>query len=102
MPVDVTITIDGTKQGELELELLEVVVDTNLHMPAMFSITVTDVLDESGKLEYADSDTFRVGAKVEIGVETDDKSEKALTRVQRILNKMDSKTEPIPLSIQSP
>ncbi|MEE8392261.1 MAG: VgrG-related protein [Anaerolineae bacterium] len=73
MPIDVTITINGTEQKELELDLLEAVVDTNLHLPAMFSITVTDTIDnDTGKLKYTDADTFQVGAEVKIEVETDE------------------------------
>ena len=73
MPDDVTITIDGTKQ-ELGLDLVEVVVDTNLYLPAMFSLTVEDEVDpQTGKLTYADADTvFKVGAEVKIELETDE------------------------------
>ena len=35
-----------------------------------------------------------------IGVDTDDSNEKALSKVRRMLDKMKSKTEPIPLSVQ--
>lgn len=78
MPDDIIITIDGTRQTELELDLIEAVVDTNLHLPAMFSITVKDELDpENGKLKYTDADTFQVGAEVKIEIETDEIWEEA-------------------------
>jgi NtrC-family two-component system sensor histidine kinase KinB len=35
-----------------------------------------------------------------IGIDTDDSKEKALSKARRMLTKMDSKTEPIPLSVQ--
>ena len=73
MPANVIITIDGKRQEDIELDLTEVVVDTNLYLPAMFSLTVKDTLDpQSDKLKYTDADTFKVGAEVKIEVETDE------------------------------
>ncbi len=74
MPESVIITINGREQTDLGLDLLEVVVDTHLYMPAMFTITVKDELDpQTGKLTYADADdVFKVGAEVKIEVETDE------------------------------
>jgi uncharacterized protein involved in type VI secretion and phage assembly len=72
MPENVFITING-RQEDLGLNLLEVTVDTNLYMPAMFSITVKDELDpNTGKLSYTDSDTFKPGSEVKIEIETDE------------------------------
>ncbi len=72
MPELVILTIDGKKQ-KLDFDLQRVEVDTNLHLPAMFSLTLKDELDlQSGKLRYADTDTFKVGAEVKIEVETDE------------------------------
>ena len=73
MPENVIITIDGKKQ-DLGVDLQRVEVDTNLHMPAMFTITVRDDLDRSaGKLTYGDVDSvFKVGAEVKIELETDE------------------------------
>jgi uncharacterized protein involved in type VI secretion and phage assembly len=50
------------------------VVDTNLHLPAMFSVTVEDHIDRhTGKLQYADTDDiFKVGAEVKIEIETEE------------------------------
>ncbi|NLF02228.1 MAG: VgrG-related protein [Anaerolineales bacterium] len=74
MPDVVTITVNGTKQEDLSLDLLELEVDTHAHLPAMFTITVDDELDlATGKLTYADADTvFKVGAEVKIELETDE------------------------------
>ena len=74
MPDDIIITIGGKKQEELRLDLIEAVVDTDLHMPGMFSLTVKDELDlQAGKLVYADADdVFKVGAEVKIEIETDE------------------------------
>lgn len=69
----ITITINGKKLKGLS-NLIEVVVDTNLHLPNMFSILISDELDSrSGKLTYTDSDeTFKLGAEVKIEIETGD------------------------------
>jgi phage baseplate assembly protein gpV len=73
MPETVTITINGVKKDDLKDDLLEVAVDTNLYMPAMFSITVKDVLDsKTGKLAYTDAEVFKPGAEVKIEIETDE------------------------------
>ncbi len=72
MPSDVIITVNGTKPTDLEGDLREVVVDTNLYLPAMFTIDVQDELDlQTGKLKYTDANTFEVGAEVKIEIETD-------------------------------
>ena len=72
MPEQITISIDG-RPAELVLDLLEVIVDTNLHLPAMFTITVQDEYDHStSSLKYADANTFSLGAQVKIEVETDE------------------------------
>jgi uncharacterized protein involved in type VI secretion and phage assembly len=73
MPDDIIISVDGRQQSDLELDLVETVVDTNLFLPAMFSITLKDELDpNTGKLKYIDADTFKVGAEVKIEIETDE------------------------------
>jgi uncharacterized protein involved in type VI secretion and phage assembly len=73
MPDNLIITLDGKVQKDLELDLVEAVVDTNLFLPAMFSLTLKDEPDEhTHKLQYTDSDTFKVGAEVKIELETDE------------------------------
>jgi uncharacterized protein involved in type VI secretion and phage assembly len=73
MPTNVMITANGKLLREVEGDLRELLVDTNLHLPAMFAITLVDELDrKTGKLKYTDSDTFKVGVEVKIEVETDD------------------------------
>ncbi len=74
MPDYVNIAIDGKQPQGLDLDLVEVVVDTNLYLPGMFTITVQDDIDpQSGKLAYADVDTvFKVGAEVKIEAGTDE------------------------------
>jgi uncharacterized protein involved in type VI secretion and phage assembly len=73
MPSDVIISVNGRKQTDIEGDLLEVIVDTNLYLPAMFTITLQDDRDESsGDLQYTDADTFKVGAEVKIEIETDE------------------------------
>jgi phage protein D/phage baseplate assembly protein gpV len=73
MPTYVTTTVNGSIQRELEADLRELVVDTNLHLPAMFAITLVDEFDrKTSKLQYTDSDTFKVGAEVKIELQTDE------------------------------
>ncbi len=73
MPEQVIITINGREHEDLERDLVEMVVDTNVYMPAMFIITLNDVMDPtSGKLRYTDSDVFEVGAEVKIEVRSDE------------------------------
>jgi len=77
MPDNIIITIGGKVQSDIERDLIEVVVDTNLYLPAMFSITLNDDFNDGGKLMYADSDTFKIGAEVKIEIETDEIPEEA-------------------------
>ncbi len=74
MSENINIKVNGRIQEDIEYDLVEVVVDTNYFLPAMFSIIVQDTLDkDSGKLKYTDSDEiFKVGAIVEIEIETDE------------------------------
>jgi uncharacterized protein involved in type VI secretion and phage assembly len=73
MPDRVIVTIDGTEQTRLPAVLMEAVVDTNLYLPAMFSLTVKDEFDrKTEKMAYTDADTFKLGAEVKIEVETDE------------------------------
>jgi uncharacterized protein involved in type VI secretion and phage assembly len=73
MPEKLVIKIDGTAfDPKLNDSLIEVIVDTNLFLSSMFSILVQDDADpDSGKMEYIDSDKFKVGAQVKIEMETD-------------------------------
>jgi len=74
MADNIIIKINGKAQTDLEYDLVEVVVDTNLFLPAMFSIVVQDDYDIAiEKFKYIDSDTiFKVGAEVIIEMETDE------------------------------
>lgn len=73
MPDAIYITVDGKEDSDLQPDLVEVIVDTDLFMPGMFSIMVEDDRSQdTGKLKYTDADTLRVGAEVKIEVETDE------------------------------
>ncbi len=67
----VTLKVNGTAIKDQDLDdLVELVVDTDAFLPAMFSVTLLD--DENEKthsMKYADSDTFKIGAPVEITME---------------------------------
>ena len=73
MPERIVITVDGREQKDIERDLVQVVVDTNVHLPAMFSITLNDEMDpQSGKLLYTDTDVFKLGVEVKIEVRSDE------------------------------
>ena len=74
MAEEFVIKINGQPcDSELHDNLIEVVVDTNLFLPSMFSILVQDDPDpNSGKMKYIDADTFKVGAAVKIEAKTDE------------------------------
>jgi uncharacterized protein involved in type VI secretion and phage assembly len=68
MPENLTITVDGQAQPELEGSLREVLVDTNLYLPAMFAITLVDELDlKTEKLKYIPDEMMTVKAVLIIG-----------------------------------
>ncbi|HEY9076329.1 MAG TPA: VgrG-related protein [Anaerolineaceae bacterium] len=68
MPDVITIKVNGTAQDDLHKDLIEVVVDTSIYLPAMFTILLND--DEStGSYTYIDTDTpFKIGAEVTIEI----------------------------------
>jgi phage protein D/phage baseplate assembly protein gpV len=73
MPEEIKITINGRQQSDLLHNLLEVIVDTSLHMPSMFSLLIQDdEIPETGNMKYTDSETFKVGAAVKIEMKTDE------------------------------
>ncbi|HSM23283.1 MAG TPA: VgrG-related protein [Anaerolineaceae bacterium] len=73
MTEKIIITIDGIKQTTLLDDLLEVVVDTSLTMPSMFSLLIHDDEDnKTSKMKYIDSDTFKIGSMVKISISTDE------------------------------
>jgi phage protein D/phage baseplate assembly protein gpV len=64
----IAITVDGTPlRHEIMDDLVEVIVDSSLHLPGMFIINIHD--DE---FEWLDSDTFKVGKVVKIEMPRDD------------------------------
>lgn len=74
MPEYPIISVNGTAvDAEKTGDLMEVVVDTNLYLPAMFTLTFDDNMDrDTGRLKYTDSDIFKVGTEVKIEIETDE------------------------------
>ncbi|MBN2393293.1 MAG: VgrG-related protein [Anaerolineae bacterium] len=74
MPEYPIITVNGTALDDQKIgDMIEAVVDTNLYLPAMFALTFDDELDQNtGKLKYTDTDTFKVGVEVKIEIETDE------------------------------
>lgn len=71
---DVIITHKGNSQPDFLVDLLEVVVDTNLYLPNMFSIVIEDhEKPDTGQLTYTDGDgVFQLGDEVKIEIETDE------------------------------
>ena len=74
MPESIIISVDGKAQDDLLYYLVEAVVDTNLFMPAMFSLVIQDNFDYSkGTFDFIDSESvFAVGKEVKIEIETDE------------------------------
>lgn len=73
MTEKIIITIDGLKQTTLLDDLLEVLVDTSLTMPSMFSLLIHDDEDpKTNQMKYTDSDTFKIGSLVKISISTDE------------------------------
>lgn len=73
MTEEIKITINGQTPRNLDYDLIEVIVDTNLSMPSMFSLLIKDEEDQkTGKYTYIDSDVFKIGAKVKISITTDE------------------------------
>ncbi len=97
MSENLTIKINGKPQNDIEYDLVEVVVDTNYFLPAMFTIIVQDNLDKaSGKLQYTDSDeVFKVGSPVEIEIETDEIPDASSSVKSTLINGEITSIEPV-------
>jgi phage protein D/phage baseplate assembly protein gpV len=74
MPEQIYIKIDGKNvTEEIYYDLRSIEVDQSLFLPDMFSIHLNDEVDHrTGKLTWADSDTFALGKSVEITLQTDE------------------------------
>ncbi len=80
MTEEIKISIDGKQQTDLFYNLMEVFVDTSLHMPSMFSLLIQDDEDpKTGNMKYTDSETFKVGAAIKIEMKTDELPDEAGT-----------------------
>lgn len=72
MTEEIIIKVDGKEPEDLMYDLIELVVDTNLSMPSMFSLLIQDDEDQkTEKFKYIDSDIFKIGAVVKIEISTD-------------------------------
>lgn len=73
MTEEIIIKVDGKEPTDLIYDLIELVVDTNLSLPSMFSLLIQDDEDQNtGKFNYIDSDIFKIGAVVKIEISTDE------------------------------
>jgi uncharacterized protein involved in type VI secretion and phage assembly len=75
MPEKFTIKISGISDPFLFGDVVEIVVDTNVYLPGMFSILIEDKQAVPGLPALLHTDNvlrFRIGASVEIKVETDE------------------------------
>lgn len=68
--LDFKITVGGSALSEAELtDVLEVTVNTDLHLPGMFTIVLHDApVDTTGKPGYVDLAKFDIGKEVEIAM----------------------------------
>jgi phage protein D/phage baseplate assembly protein gpV len=74
MPEAIIIKIDGKENTDLIYDLTEVVVDTNVFIPAMATLSIHARYDiQSDKFDYIDDENlFKIGAELKITVETDE------------------------------
>jgi len=72
MRQSIFITVNGTKKDEIVYDLIEMMVDTNVHLPSMFRLDIQDYTESgTGKLKYIDSEMLNVGSEIKIEMETD-------------------------------
>ena len=72
MPVKFTLKFSGMSDSSLFGDVVEIVVDTNVYLPGMFTILIEDKQAVPGlpALMYTDNMLkFKIGTSVEIGVE---------------------------------
>jgi len=75
MPAEFKLKINGIPNPEIYGNIQEIVVDTNVFLPAMFTILIKDeqVIPGAPALKYTDNMLmFKVGASIEIEAETDE------------------------------
>jgi uncharacterized protein involved in type VI secretion and phage assembly len=75
MPIEFKLKIDGVSDSEIFGNIYEIVVDTNVFLPGMFTILIEDDQATPGlpALKYTDNMLrFRVGASVEIEAQVDE------------------------------
>ena len=73
MPENFTIKVNGRVIENLDLDLLELEVDTDVFLPTMLTLLLDDRMNESsGTLEYTDSATFPLGAEIKVTIETNE------------------------------
>jgi len=58
-----------TEIAQFKDAVLQIVVDSNLHLPSMFTIELYDELKDSTAYKWIDSSQFALGTDVEISVE---------------------------------
>ncbi|MCA1554893.1 MAG: hypothetical protein LC737_10980, partial [Chloroflexi bacterium] len=64
-----TLKFKGAEISNLQDAVLQIVVDSNLHMPSMFTIELYDELKDQTAFTWIDSTHFALGTEVEISVE---------------------------------
>ena len=81
----------------LSADVVEVVVDTNIFLPAMFMIVIEDTPDPNlGILKYLDSDPrFQIGQPVTVGFEVPDKTTGTIPVLNTIISGEITSIEPI-------
>ena len=73
MPENFIIKVNGQVIQNLDLDLLELEVDTDVFLPTMLTLLLDDHMDDStGMLKYTDSATFSLGTEIKVTIETDE------------------------------
>jgi len=97
MASSIYVKIDGAALPTLiEANIIEVVVDQNAHLPAMFTIVIHDDRDhDSPEFDVTDNDIFDLGKTVKIEVETDEMSGSATIEKVTWINGEITALEPV-------
>jgi phage protein D/phage baseplate assembly protein gpV len=81
---------------ELSANVVELVVDTNVFMPGMFTIVVEDQVDPTTKtLKYTDSMKIKIGASIDIAVKVEDPADSFIPKMNTLIKGEITAIEPL-------
>jgi phage protein D len=96
MNEELILKIASLPDPQLSANVVELVVDTNVFMPGMFTIVLEDQVDPvTGILKYTDSMKIRIGATVDIAIQVEDPAASFMPRVNTLIKGEITAIEPI-------